>query len=1161
MLPTYGEAVMTFEALLAQILAVLQHERRVSYRALKRRFNLTDDDLADLHDELIAAKQLARDEDGKVLVWTGGPTAPPTSTQTPAETAHRQASPPASAQAAPLVPEAERRQLTVLFCDLADSTRLARQLDPEDLRQIIRAYQATCTAVIQRYAGHIAQYLGDGLLVYFGYPQAHEDDAVRAVHTGLGMVEAISTLNTTLVRDHGVRLAVRVGIHTGLVVVGEMGSDDRPERLALGETPNLAARLQGLAAPDTVVISATTHQLVQGLFTCQTLGTPPLKGLDQPLAVSQVLGASAAQSRVEAAATSGLTPLVGREEEVGLLQRRWAQIQEGHGQVVLLSGEAGIGKSRLVRELHDIVQRDGAARLTFRCSPYYQHSALHPLIEHLQRLVQGRQEEPPETRLARLEQALQRAGVLVQVTLPLLATLLSLPHPEGYPPLHLSPERQKQKTQEALIAWLVAEAEQQPVLAVWEDLHWADPSTLEWLGLFLEQAPTVRLLTLLTCRPEFAPPWPPRAALTRLTLTRLTRPQIEDMIRQVTRGKTLPAEVMRQIVARTDGVPLFVEELTKAVLEAGWLQEGADGYELTSPVPPLAIPATLQDALRARLDRLTEGKAVAQLGAVLGRTFPHDLLQAVASLDALTVWRGLVELVQAEVLYQRGVPPQATYTFKHALLQEAAYESLLKSTRQQYHQRIAQVLTAQFPETVETQPELLAHHYTAAGLAEEAVGYWQRAGQHSHMRSAYTEAVAHYTTGLEVLQTLPDTPQRVQQELNLLLIRLEALRIVKGSAALEVEQELARARELCHQVGDSPHLFDVLMGLGGGYYQSRGELRTSRELLEQALTLAQRLHDPLRLIQAHALLGVTLYFLGELAPACTYLEQALTLRGSQSDHALRLARREPSGALVPQAYAAFTLWMLGYPEQALTRLHEMLTLAQELSHTFSLVRALHYATSLHLLRREWATAQAQAEAALALLTEQGVGQLVGTLTFQRGLALAAQGQYAEGLAQMRQGLTTKQAEGEIGRPRDLAQMAEAYGRSGQPEAGLPLLDEALAWLEKHGEDFTAAEVYRIQGELLLRQAVPDASQAEACFQRALTVARRQQARSWELRAAMSLSRLWQQQGKRAEARELLAPVYGWFTEGFETADLQDARALLDELSDEKDAMPPLASAT
>jgi class 3 adenylate cyclase len=469
---------MDFFAVLAQVQELLQRQGRVSYRALKVQFSLDDDQLEALKDELIEAQRLATDERGRVLVWIG---ATETRPDQPVQSIPL---------AAPLPsPEAERRQLTVLFCDLVDSTRLAQQLDPEDLRQVIRAYQAVCAAVIQRFAGHIAQYLGDGLLVYFGYPQAHEDNAQRAVYTGLGMVEAIGTLNTTLVRDHGVRLAVRVGIHTGLVVVGEMGSGDRPERLALGETPNLAARLQGLAAPDTVVISATTQQLVQGLFTCEALGMPVLKGLEQPLAVYQVLSASAAPSRFEVEITSGLTPLVGRAEEVGLLQRRWTQVQEGHGQVVLLSGEAGIGKSRLMRELHAIVACDGATRLTFRCSPYHQQSALHPVIAHLQGLVQGPREEPPEARLTRLEQALQRSGMPMQETMPLLAALLSLPHPAGYPPVQLSPERQKQKTQEALIAWLAAEAEQQPILAVWEDLHWADPSTLEWLGLWLDQAP------------------------------------------------------------------------------------------------------------------------------------------------------------------------------------------------------------------------------------------------------------------------------------------------------------------------------------------------------------------------------------------------------------------------------------------------------------------------------------------------------------------------------------------------------------------------------------------------------------------------------------------------------------------------------------------------
>jgi predicted ATPase len=561
------------------------------------------------------------------------------------------------------------------------------------------------------------------------------------------MVEAMQQLNTRLERERRVRLAVRIGMHTGLVGVGAMGSGDRQESLALGDTPNIAARLQGLAAPDTVVISAATHQLVQGLFTCQALGAHTLKGVAQPLAVYRVLDTSVAQSRFEVAVSTGLTPLVGREEEVGLLRRRWEQVTEGHGQVVLLSGEAGIGKSRLMQELGEWVAHTGATRLAFRCLPYAQQSALHPVIEHLQRVLRVQRDDGPEAKLGKLEQMLQTYCFAQQEVLPLFAALLSLPHPQGAPPLTLSPQRQKQQTQEALIAWLCEEAERHPVLAVWEDLHWADPSTLEWLGLFLDQASTVQLLTVLTCRPDFRPPWTPRAHVTQLTLARFTRPQVEAMVTRVAGGKALPAEVEQQIVARTDGVPLFVEELTKTVLESGLLQEGEERYDLTGPLPPLAIPTTLHDALMPRLDRLGATREMAQLAATLGREFAYDVLQAVAPVDETTLQRGLAQLVDAELVYQRGVPPQAWYVFKHALIRDVAYESLLRSTRQQYHQRIAQVLEAQFPETVETQPELLAQHYTEASLNEPAITNWQRAGQHAIEHSAHMEAIGHLQGG------------------------------------------------------------------------------------------------------------------------------------------------------------------------------------------------------------------------------------------------------------------------------------------------------------------------------------------------------------------------------------------------------------------------------
>jgi class 3 adenylate cyclase len=620
----------------------------------------------------------------------------------------------------PQPPEAERRQLTVLFCDLVDSTVLASQLDPEELREVVRAYQEAGAKVIARFEGHIAQYLGDGLLVYFGYPLAHEDDAQRAVRAGLGIIEAMGQLNAHLTRERGVHLAVRLGIHTGLVVVGEVGGGTRQEQLALGETPNLAARLQGIAAPNTLVISAATLQLLGGFFTSQSLGTSVLQGLTQPVEVYQVLHESMARSRLEVAGSTGLTPLVGREQEVALLRSRWAQVKEGLGQVVLLSGEAGIGKSRFVQVLKEQVATEPRAWLTpCQCSPYYQNTALYPLIDLLERVVlRFDREESPEQKLRKLEGHLVQYGFPLAEAVPLFAALLSLPLGADYISLTGSAVQQKQQTMQALLTILLRIATQQPVLFVMEDLHWVDPSTLEFLSLLVDQGPTTRILALLTCRPDFNPPWIGCSHLTQVTLPRLPRRQAAEMASRVAHGKTLPAEVMEQVVARTDGVPLFVEELTKMVLESGLLQEQEERYELTGPLPPLAIPSTLQDSLMARLDRLATVKALAQLGATLGREFSYALLQAISPWDEGTLGRGLHQLVEAEFLYQQGLPPEATYLFKHALIQETAYQSLLRSTRQQYHQRIAQVLEARFPERCETQPELLAHHYTEAGLAE-----------------------------------------------------------------------------------------------------------------------------------------------------------------------------------------------------------------------------------------------------------------------------------------------------------------------------------------------------------------------------------------------------------------------------------------------------------
>ena len=1034
----------------------------------------------------------------------------------------------------PRPPEAERRQLTVLFCDLADSTRLAGQLDPEDLREVVLAYQAACVEVLQRFDGYIAQYLGDGLLVYFGYPQAHEDDAQRAVRTGLGILDAMGSLNTRLERAKGMRLAVRIGIHTGPVVVGTMGSGGRHEQLALGETPNLAARLQSLAVSDTVAISATTHRLVQGYFRCDDLGSPSLKGIETPLRVYRVVEESAAQSRLDVAGSTGLTPLVGREHEVGLLRERWGQSRDGLGQVILLSGEAGIGKSRLVRVLAERVADEGAPWLTLRCSPYHTNSAFYPVIEHLQRLLQWHRDETPAARLATLEQALQTAGLPLAEVVPLLAALLSLPVPEQYPPLTLSPQRQKQKTQEALVAWLLAETARQPVLAVWEDLHWADPSTLELLDLMLDHVPTARLLLVLTARPEFRPSWTPRSYVTQLTLARLPRHQSEEMVVRVTDGKPVPAEVLAQIVTKTDGIPLFVEELVKTILESGLVQEDAGRYVLTGPLPPLAIPATLQDALMARLDRLAVVKDVAQLGAVLGREFAYEILRVVAPLDEATLQQALAQLVEAELLYQRGMPPQTTYIFKHALIQDTAYQSLLKSTRQQYHQRIAQVLAQQFPETVETQPELLARHYMEAGLIAQAIPYWQRAGQRAIERSANLEAISHLTKGLELLTTLPDTLEHRQQELDMQTTLGGALSETKGFAAPEVAATYHRAHELCQQVGETPQLFPVLGGLVR-FYIGRGESQTARELGEQMLSLAQRGHDPADLAHAHIMLGNALFFLQEWDAVRPHLEQGVAFYTPQQ-HRSQGFLTETHQGVFGLCRLAQVLWDLGYPDQALQRGLEALTLARELAHPFSLATALFFAADVHQRRREAHMTYAWAEEALVLSREQGFALRLTQATVLRGWALVEQGQGEAGIAQIRQGVVAYRATGGA-TTGYLGLLVEAYKNVGQIEEGLRVI-----------EGRRGAGLSRLKGELLLTLSSEHQAEAETCFHQALEAARRQQAKSLELRAAMSLARLWQHQGKRAEARELLAPVYDWFTEGFDTADLQEAKALLEALT-------------
>jgi predicted ATPase len=689
-------------------------------------------------------------------------------------------------------------------------------------------------------------------------------------------------------------------------------------------------------------------------------------------------------------------------------------------------------------------------------------------------------------------------------------------------------------------------AAQQPLLLVVEDLHWVDPTTLEFLTLLVDQGPTARILALFTFRPDFRPPWTGRSHLTQVTLARLPHRQAAEMTGRVAHGKALPAEVVEQVVAKTDGVPLFVEELTKMVLESGLLQEQEDRYALTGPLPALAIPNTLHDSLMARLDRLAAVKGLAQLGATLGREFSYELLQAVSLWDEDTLHRGLHELVAAEFLYQQGLPPHATYRFKHALIQDTAYQSLLRSTRQQYHQRLAQVLAERFPETSEEQPELLAHHYTQAGLHKPAVEYWYKAGQRAVERSANLEAIGHLTMALDVLTTLPDTPERTQHELTLLTALGTPLVLTKGHAAPEVEATYTRARALCQQLGDAPQLFSTLLGLRR-YYQHRGELRMAHELGEALLRLAERLDDVGLVVRAHHMHAETVMLLGEFGRARAHAAQGLALY-DPLQHRTHMFRFGNDSGVGCRVFGAQSLWALGYPDQARQWSAEALAWAEALAHPFNMVFVLTGAARLHRFLREPDQVRARADTAIVLAREHGFAQFLVQASIQRGGALAEQGQVAEGLAQIRQGLTAWQATGSYTRPHKLALLASVYGQVGQPEEGLRALTEALTLVEAIGERFIEAELHRLTGALLLARSAETPAEAETCFQQAIAIAQQQQAKSWELRAAMTLARLWQQQGKRAEAHALLAPVYHWFTEGFDTADLQEAKALLEALS-------------
>jgi class 3 adenylate cyclase/predicted ATPase len=1130
---------VSFIATVEQARALLERHGRLSLRALQREFDLGDEVLEDLVAELVDVLQVAARE-GKILSWIGSaPTE--ASVPEPETRAIREAS---SAPAATRQPaEAERRQLTVMFCDLAGSTDLSQRLDAEDLRDVVRAYQESASTVIQRYEGHIAQYLGDGLLVYFGYPRAHEEDAERAVRAGLEILTALGTLNVTLEPEHGIRLAARVGIHTGLVVVGQMGGGVKSETLALGATTNVAARLESVAEPDSVVISGATLRLVPGLFATEDLGTPALKGIAEPIRAHAVLRATGVRSRLDVD-PSKLTPLVGRDQEVGLLLELWEQAQEGEGQTVLISGEAGLGKSRLLQAFRERLAEMPHGWLECGCSPYTQRSAFYPVVELVEQGLGFKEGDDPETKLSRLETGVEVGRLPAPDVVPLIAALLPLELPDRYSALGLSPELQRKKTIEALVAWIVGLAESQPLVMLVEDLHWCDASTVELLGWLLEQSPTANVLTLLSFRPDFEPPWSARSHLTPLAVKRLSHRQATNLIGGMTRDVPLPAAVVERVVERADGVPLFVEELTKMVLESDLVEERGGRYELTGSITGLAIPATLQDSLMARLDRLGKGKEVAQLGAALGREFSYELLRSVSLQQDPALHEGLAQLVGAELLYCRGTPPRATYTFKHAMIQDTAYRSLLKSVRQKFHARIALVLEERFPERIESEPEVIARHCDEAGLAAQAIAHYQRAGERATQRSANEEVIGHLRRALVLLATLPETLERNQHELRLQMAIGAPLAAVRGWAGAECEAAFERARQLASRVGELHDLPRTLVALAVSYYV-KGDLTASAELAEQALEAAQRSGDAYDLLSAHSAAGSALFFRGEFSAAIRHCQQVIELY-DPTEHAALVLEVGIDRSVIARNFAAATHWLLGHPDRAAETTRQALALARRLEHPLSLALAISWAGIVHHLRREPSLTRELAEQAIALADEHGFPLYRG---MGRALLGWAQPDPGEGVAEIRQGLAELAGTGTgIGAPLFLGLLAQGAWRAGRRDDALVALELSVSSAQEKGQHFYDAERLRLQAGILLDNDGGAGDEAETLLRRALEIAQGQEAKSLELRAATSLARLWQRRGRCDEARDLLEPVYAWFTEGFDTQDLKDAKALLLELS-------------
>ena len=1042
---------------------------------------------------------------------------------------------------------AERRQVTVMFSDLVGSTALSGRMDPEDLREIISDYQKCVAETVRRFGGFVAKYMGDGVLVYFGYPEAHEHDAERAVRAGLELVSAVAGLKT-----HAL-LQTRVGIATGLVIVGDLiGSGEAQERGIVGETPNLAARLQGIAKPDMVVIAEDTRKLLGNLFELQDLGASDLKGIARPVRAWAALRVGSAESRFEALHASGMTALVGRQDDFELLLRHWSTAKSGEGQAILLSGEAGIGKSRLTAALVERLSAEPHTRLRYFCSPQHAGSAFFPMIGQLERAAGLVREDASKSRLDKLDALLVQSSTSPEDAA-LLADILSLPNDGRYPALDLAPQQRRQRTLEALVTQIETLANSSPVLMIFEDAHWSDPTSLEALGRVIDRIAPLRALLIVTFRPEFKPSWIGRPCVTAMSINRLPQHEISAMIDRVAGSKTIPANIRQEIIERTDGIPLFVEEMTKAVLEAE--NEGdARRAATVIPSPALSVPASLHASLMARLDRLGSAKEVAQAGAAIGREFSHALLAPVLGKPKSELESALGRLVAAGLLFRQGVPPDATYLFNHALVQDAAYGTLLRDRRRALHARIAETFENQFTDIAASQPELLARHCTEAGLIEKAAGLWSKAGRRSLARSALIEASDQLARALGQVATLPGTAALRREQIKLQIDLANALIHTKGHASPETKASFEQARAFIEQaeaLGEPPEdplvLFSMLYGFWVGNRMAfKGDVAC--ELAAQFMTLAEKQRDTVPHMIGHMLMGISLVLVGAIADGRTHLDRVIELY-DPAEHRPLATRFGHDVRMTARCWRGLALWILGYPEAAAADIEHALKDARDIGHAATSMFALSHTSLALILFGNHQAAGVLIDELVALAASKGSLYWKSYGTLLQGWLLALTGKAPDAVPAITFGIPAMRSTGATAyAPWYFSYAARAHAELGHSDDAWRAMAEAVEAMETTQEKWCEAEVHRIAGEISLMPPEPDVAKAESHFARALSIAREQRAKSFELRAATSMALLWRDQGKRRQAHALLAPMCGWFTEGFDTPDLKQAKAILDGLA-------------